>query len=585
MKSRKSICLTSLLAVLALGLAGCSEAPAVSASSSVPASSSSSSAASSSTSVAPVPSDELTADMLAEAAAGYSSEAQIATIYDFGDGEAPTVYKQLAELQANKDFYHVKSYDQVDTSEVSEPTKDTVYEDQYYTHVDVKGTEYAAYAAIGLSNAVEATQIPILWDESFNNIFARLQPEDFQPGEEEYHFVLDVDAISATLADAILSQATGAYGFELASFEIVTDGFHITGFHAVSAVYDVYGMGMSQEVDATIVALGEEAFPALEPYAGTEDAAFQEAMESLAKGNYHVKEDIYAKGTSDLLMSTEADAAGGIFTIPDGGVDYYYVPRDGNLYEVAELTFNDGSVQYYKDGYYYYGCGDPSFAVSSVFFDKQEDGSFVLDAEGYPEVTGDLSAIDPLDSGEIEALTIDIAADSVTFNVEMASYDYVVTYSDIGAVASPDVTIPEDIDYSRLNKLFSGDVASFLGLGDLPSEDAAAIIEAIPVLLYYGIPGIYTFTDDNGGELPAIGIEVDGADMTQDEFLEWADSQFSTLVANTLADDGFAIDMYTGTYSKDVTGTNATYTIASSIVYAASETGYVAGYVIDITEA
>ena len=262
--NRKNACrLASLLAVLTLGLAGCDGGQSVQPSSSSAAASSSTS---SSTSVAPQPSKELTEDMLAEAADGYSFEAYLVNDYTMPGDLPKMVYEQYAEAQADPDYYHVKAYLGAYTSDGEEVTKDDIEQDQYYTHTAVKGEVYAAYAAIGASNTVEASQIPILWKESFANFFVDLKAEDFTKGDEEYHFLLDGESVSAELSSAIMSQLCGGWGYQLETLEIVTDGFHITELHAVSAPYDDgFGGNMIQKADATIVALGEEAFTPLKP--------------------------------------------------------------------------------------------------------------------------------------------------------------------------------------------------------------------------------------------------------------------------------------------------------------------------------
>ena len=192
MKRKNVFQIAVLSTVLGLGLAGCqnnSSSPAPSSpppSSTNPSSTSPSSESPSSvqpSTPAPEPTKNLTPDMIEEAVEGYAIEAYLVNTYDMPGEMDDMVYEQYMDAEADEDFYHVKSYVGSYDAENEEVTKDAVEQDQYYTHTEVGGVTYGAYAAIGASNHVEASQIPLLWEESFSNFFAYLTPDNFVRGD------------------------------------------------------------------------------------------------------------------------------------------------------------------------------------------------------------------------------------------------------------------------------------------------------------------------------------------------------------------------------------------------------------------
>ena len=166
MKRKNVFQIAVLSTVLGLGLAGCqnnSSTPAPSSpppSSTTPSSTSPSSESPSSvqpSTPAPEPTKNLTPDMIEEAVEGYAIEAYLVNTYDMPGEMDDMVYEQYMDAEADEDFYHVKSYVGSYDAENEEVTKDAVEQDQYYTHTEVGGVTYGAYAAIGASNHVEAS--------------------------------------------------------------------------------------------------------------------------------------------------------------------------------------------------------------------------------------------------------------------------------------------------------------------------------------------------------------------------------------------------------------------------------------------
>lgn len=595
MKRKKVFQMAVLSTVLGLGLAGCqnnSSSPAPSSpppSSTTPSSTSPSSESPSSvqpSTPAPEPTKNLTPDMIEEAVEGYAIEAYLVNTYDMPGEMDDMVYEQYMDAEADEDFYHVKSYVGSYDAENEEVTKDAVEQDQYYTHTEVGGVTYGAYAAIGASNHVEASQIPLLWEESFSNFFAYLTPDNFVRGDEDYHFDLDLETVSDAVNSAIMSQCCGGWGYLLESFELVTDGFHIVGFNAVSAFYESYEGGMIQTAECTVTRLGEGAFVPLEPYEGTEDSAFEEAMDELAKGNYHVNEKITmdnGDGTFSDISEVDVDVAGGILTYQQGEDTSVYVDRDGSLHEVTAVPDDQGNPLFYKDGYSIPGGGIPSFDISSIFFDKGEDGVYVFDAESYPDVWPELSSFDPMNAESLQVVSVEIGEDEVVFKATGFIYTYAITYSKIGEVTPLDLEIPEDLDYLRISDAWSiADIKGIFGLSALSDENASAILDQVPIDLFHGNPGIYTFSDNTGASFPAIGYEF--VAETQDEALVWVNGEFVSFVDTMLADDGYAIDYDTFAYYKEVTIGEDVYRIdvTYSIALSEKENTYIVAYIPNI---
>lgn len=482
MKRKSILSLVALLSITALGLGSCNNKTS---SESVVSSTSSSqdSSSSSSSSAAPEPSDSLTAEMLEEAAQGYSIEASLVNSSSSFGSATPNRYVQAMTAQANQDFYHVTSY--VGTYDSDEAPLDEIEKDQYYTHIAVGSNTYAAEAKIGISNTVEADSIQLPWNETFQNFFAVLTPEDFAKTATEYTFRLDVDKISDALGEAIMTQSCGSTGYLLESFEIQTDGFHIVSFSAVSTKAETYlGGEMQQAAECTVLSLGEDAFTPLKAYEGTSDADFDAAMAKLAKGNYHVQERIYSDDETEASSIVDVDVSDGVLVWDAGVTINYFTNWNGNLVEITRMENEAGDVEVYKDGYYLPDCSIPTFHISSIFFDKNADGSYSFDFDSYPDILPEVTDIDPLDSDTIDTLKVEIDIDKITFTAENAYSRYVVTYSQIGEVEDSGITVPEDLDYFRISDGwgdFQDTVFGYFGLSDLDADDAWTILDSIPI--------------------------------------------------------------------------------------------------------
>lgn len=229
------------------------------------------------------------------------------------------------------------------------------------------------------------------------------------------------------------------------------------------------------------------------------------------------------------------------------------------------------------------GGGIPSFDISSIFFDKGEDGVYVFDAESYPDVWPELSSFDPMNAESLQVVSVEIGEDEVVFKATGFIYTYAITYSKIGEVTPLDLEIPEDLDYLRISDAWSiADIKGIFGLSALSDENASAILDQVPIDLFHGNPGIYTFSDNTGASFPAIGYEF--VAETQDEALMWVNGEFVSFVDTMLADDGYTMDYDTFAYYKEVTIGEDVYRIdvTYSIALSEKENTYIVAYIPNI---
>ena len=196
---------------------------------------------------------------------------------------------------------------------------------------------------------------------------------------------------------------------------------------------------------------------------------------------------------------------------------------------------------------------------------------------------GEIASHTKMNAESLQVVSVEIGEDEVVFKATGFIYTYASTYSKIGEVTPFDLEIPEDLDYLRISDAWSiADIKGIFGLSALSDENASAILDQVPIDLFHGNPGIYTFSDNTGASFPAIGYEF--VAETQDEAFMWVNGEFVSFVDTMLADDGYTMDYDTFAYYKEFTIGEDVYRIdvTYSIALSEKENTYIAAYIPNI---
>ncbi len=416
--------------------------------------------------------DELTEDMLYEAAYGVAVQSQIvhSSTTDAGDDvdNIVTYNSCLLDYETTADEYSYRLYsDSYDENHYKDsdpipyesltPTrnslsmmrdyikgKDGMLLDKRLTKDNTIVTYY------GRKDGSTSDKVGIPYSTSgFYNFFSAFTSSDFKKEEKEYSFVLDTENIldTSALTEAAVSMTAGLNQTALKNLTLYTDGYHITSYEAElePVIADDWVPGVIYTfktfVKGNITALGTDDETVtkhfLKAYDKAEDENLKSALDSLKLGNYTEKVVLSRKGDEGKEQS-EVEykrVANTMAVVSSGEIQSgYYVTEDDKRQNLRYL--NGG---YYKDGSEVINdIPFASFDMSLSLFEKKEDGKyhFSMIDTGVLDCTSSLF-VDGVDSAMLHEVTIELKDDSVVISLKGKdsvndSFDATVTYSDIG---------------------------------------------------------------------------------------------------------------------------------------------------------
>ncbi len=486
----------TLLSLLCLTLVGCGE-DKTSTSPVIPDSSASSESTSSSTSEKIVTTEEKIVNTLVD---GFRSTEVLTTteVWEgYEDEPVTTIY--VMDLGIDPDFYQYRQYRATVNEEDNSLTIGSVDYAGTFTHVEEDGVDYLNVVALQIDNALHYEQLtddedePYLWTEyGFENAFLELSPDSLVK-ESDTVYSVDIADVSSTFLFNLSSQVFGMDYGTINEFKITVDGEgNPVGYSGTYETIDEEFFGMKIKTDitfeATIDETGKDVIKGVTPLTGTADPDLTAALESLSGNNYEYTYQKYAghypdDGEFDASSSAVATVKGDNLKLTsyykNGTINYNggYYTVDGRTQEV--VTIGDG---YYKNGdaQAYTLSVDvlPLFDISPLFFDKTEDGVYVLNAEKYYTGSDQAYSYSLLNSSYITDLTITLNDDgSVSFvnyipgGAHTAAEMVVETFSNIGGVTSDPIdttTVHDTIAGLTWSNIFSyssdlEDMQTFMG--------------------------------------------------------------------------------------------------------------------------
>ncbi len=439
--------------------------------------------------------EELT-KMLKELSKAVSYSSLVTVTSSTGTGENLQNYygRYYLDVQTTKKEYAYQQYEGIE-SNTSLPKKEVVADSGYF-YTDPFGNTYSNYLAI--NNVLIPYQIsqdtiqgskPVIWDESgLCDVFFDLKSDMFDKNKDG-SFALN-DKADASLRRNITANFFGSNTVPAAKDFILTikDG-HISEYYLSTETQKRYDPAyqasytMQYEFEGNIVAYGEDNEEIKKNFikqaSGEKDEALEATLAKLRKNNYKETTSIYRVGEPDLslkgtlaqkneTMYGNSTKVAKVYNATNKLLSskYYYETEDNFIQEVIEIQGN-----YYNQGLKLSNSNlsttFPQFAMSSLFFNKEEDGLYsyemgnkncqIFASNTFTEVTTSLLYSSTIDLRKENEVTISgiyaISSDSMT-----AYYKLVSTFADIGTtVTGIDPSKIKDGDSLTLEQLFAGD--------------------------------------------------------------------------------------------------------------------------------
>ncbi len=483
---KKSV--VTLLSLLCLTLVGCGEDKT--STTPVTSDSQSTESSSSSTSEKKVTVEEKITNALAS---GYRASEVLETTETW-DSDEPYTSINVFDLGINSDFYQYRQYTaSLDDEDGSVVTGSLQYAGTFTHQTGKDGNENVNFVALQIDNVLEYEELlndeddtPYLWsDYGFENAFL-----DFDPSwlvkESDTVYSIDLDSVDDTFLFNLSCQVYGMDFGNINEYKITVDnegnpvGYSGT-FETVEETFYGYNVITEVSFEGTINETGSDVIKGVTPLTGTPDSDLANALASLSSQNFEYSFTKYSGNYPDNGEYNLYSSATGIITKDSLTLTSYY--KDGSVNFNGGYYTVDGKTQavtaigdgYYKDGdledYALSTDVIPSFTnISPLFFDKKDDGVYVLDAEKYYTGSDQAYAYSLLNSSYITDLTITLGDDgSVTFEniVPAASHTtaekVVEVYSNIGGVKSAPIDTTKVHD--TLGTLTWSDI--FAGSSDL----------------------------------------------------------------------------------------------------------------------
>lgn len=376
------------------------------------------------------------------------------------------------DFAVNPDYYQYRQYDTKEENGSYVKTS-LAYGGDFTPCLDEDGLEYVNLFHLDLDNEVHYDKLfdrydnPVLWEDSyFSNAFLYCLPGNLVEVDENTYSI-DLSDSHPKLKTGLATQFYG-YNFNpLFSFQITVDGDTPVGFKGSyqNLTETIAGIQVvtSVSIEGEFLSCGlYDVIKGYKPLSGTEDETLEDAFASLSDQNFRYEYEKYQgnfpdDGGLNLYNSAKAvcrkDSLSLVTYLKDSSVNFdggYYSPENGKTQEVVHI------------GDFYYKNGDvldypiskeivPSFAnISSLFFDKKEEGVYVLNRDryfsGYDTCHSTFSI---LNSSYINDLTITIEKDgSVLFEsfvpagAHTVSEKVIERYYDIGKIQESPISYP-----------------------------------------------------------------------------------------------------------------------------------------------
>lgn len=379
-------------------------------------------------------------------------------------GSDITVTNHITELSVMPDYTSYVEFEATKDETTGVVTKGNMAYNTTYSHDVIDGVDSAVSVTLGLDNVIRKevigdydTGVAYKWESlGFDNGFKGVKVEDLTLESEGVYNVNLINLSKETLNNFSVS-FYGMSGYEIDQLKLGVskegDLATIAGVYK-QATEEIMGINVVTDISFTgrfnAIPKGEKAVLNTEPLKGEEDATFASAMKKLQTNNWKAalttEKGVFGKD------EVKKGASGVVYATPEAMTYETYYANGGlntqaAIYKVGDKAQHVAKIgdNYYKNGneedYEFPGNYLPTFAISSLFFDKEGD-TYTLNHDRYYNGYDTTYVFSSLYGVEVKDLSIKITDDSVIFNnftpagAHTVSDRAIETYTDFGKQAN-----------------------------------------------------------------------------------------------------------------------------------------------------
>lgn len=472
----------------------------------------------------------ITQEMLDTLAKGYKARA----IFSYSIGDV-VMSEQYIEFASTNTAYTYRAYEET----IENPSLDVVTNEYRYEPNLIGGLPYVHQVELGFDNTIKKYPIVdqnyqlLSWENAgFGNCFSLLSPFSFTKVEENCFSLNMTPQFDHKIASAIANQFSGLIGLTLQSLTFYIDGYNITDFCLTYApISSLYGEVTYQSA-GKFLDYGKDVIEKIKVIEGTLDEDFEKAMEALK--SYNFKLDYSMPGqTLKIICEGKTKVLYEIYDSKGKKNSCYGYYQEGNL--VQGITRIDNQI--YKDSTPFEGSvmnALPTFAISSVFFDKSSDSTENKLIFTYrKDISKDIphpSDYGMLNKQNVGDLTITIEDQCITITNQLTLGKETFKYYDLNQVTNLITNIQDSCDELTWSMLAYNQ-----------PDELNTLLQAIPQTALDQIPTIgnntsYVILDANQPAVFTIPIDdyASGNQMIADYTEKLIENGFTLDTTNTL---------------------------------------------------
>lgn len=378
--------------------------------------------------------------------------------------EDVTLTYHITDLSVMPDYTSYVEYEATKDETTGKVTKGSVAYNTTYSHQLKDGVDGAVSVTLGIDNVIRTEVIgdydtgePYKWETlGFDNGFKGLKVEDLVL-ESEGNYKVNFENLSKETINNFSVSFYGMSGYEIDQLKL---GVNKEGdLETIAGVYkqtteDIMGIKVVTDISFTgvfnAIPKGEKAVLNTEPLKGEEDEVFTNAMKKLQTNNWKstltTEKGVFGKD------EVKKGAGGVVYATPEAMTYETYYANGGlntqaAIYKVGNKAQHVAKIgdNYYKNGneeeHEFPGSYLPTFAISSLFFDKEGD-TYTLNHNRYYNGYDTTYVFSSLYGVEVKDLSIKINDDSIVFNNFAPAGEHTVsdrtieTYTDFGKQAN-----------------------------------------------------------------------------------------------------------------------------------------------------
>lgn len=454
-----------------------------------------------------------------------------------------TSSKNYMDIASKDDYFSITKYSQVFDG-MGTINRNTIDSDIRYKSYEYEGEKVVSSSYLNMKNEIcytihkDSYGYTTAWDTSFKSFFDDLTVYDFS-SDDEITYTLNVSKLSENLTNEILYQLgclsvskTTTLHIDSVSLVKENDSFSKMNFTFIDDEDDSVYTKYTIVGDIVVGNKSEGDVKVEEVVTGESIEELDKAFKSLAAYNFDFNLKVTISRTEQKEYATSASSDGNkivsskfAYVQSSDGLDYYYDLTDGSK---AYKTMNRISGGSLKDVL-------PSFDISTYFFTKAASNTYILSnkAKRCSVSSKDLSVYQPF-SLSFSSLTIKLGEDSLSLTGINGSYQFDISYTNIGKVSPISFTGESTLGYGDYLEYYSWSYSDYIDtyatqLNTSNSEETYSILNNIPTYYSY-ISSLPSFVSSSS----MLGIEYEYSNTVN------RDTDYSNIIS-FYKDSGFTL--------------------------------------------